>query len=72
MSSLRLKGKTRKTDEMKGWRKKMTTTLSFAECVRMEGSCFAVTPAPPPITSTVSTLLFLKSPMENGSAPAAR
>ena len=72
MISLRPKGKMRKTGGMKGWRKKMTTTLSSAGCARMEGSCYVVTLAPPPTTSTASTLLSLKSPMENGSAPAAR
>lgn len=71
MISLMVKGRMRKTGEME-WRRKTTTTLSTAGCARMEGSCFAVTPAPPPITSTASILPYPKSPMANGSAPAAR
>lgn len=46
-------------------RRKMTT-WSSAECVRMEESCCAVIPALPLTTSTVSTHLFLKFPMESG------
>lgn len=70
--SLRLKGRMRKIGGMKGWKKKTTTTLNSAECAKTEESCYAVTPAPPPTTYTVSTLLSQKSLMENGSAPAAR
>lgn len=72
MIFLRLKGRMRKIGGMKGWRKKTTITLNSAGCARMEGSCYAVTPAPPPTTYTVSTLLSPKSLMENGSVPAAR
>lgn len=72
MISPMVKGRMRKTGEMKGWKRRTTTTLNFAGCARMEESCCAVTPAPPPTTSTASTLPSQKSLMENGSAPAAR
>lgn len=50
-------------------RKRRMITWSSAECVKMEGSCYAVTPALPLITYTASTHPCLKYPTESGSAP---
>lgn len=67
-----VKGRMRKIGEMKGWKRRMTTTLNSAGCARTEESCCAVTPAPPLTTSTALTLPSPKSLMENGSALVAR
>lgn len=66
----------RKSVMKEGWwsqdqeeRKRKMITWSSAECVKTEGSCYAVTPALPLITYTASTPHCLKYPTESGSAP---
>lgn len=51
--------------------RRRTTTWSFAECAKTEESCFAVTPARPPTTSTAWTHPSRRYPTGSGCVRGA-
>lgn len=63
----RLQMEKRRTMQVEVRRRKTTTTWSSVECVKMEGSCCAVTPAPLRTTSTALTHPCLRFRTESGS-----
>lgn len=63
--------KTKRRRRRKLQERRRMTTWSFAECVKMEESFCAVTPARRPTTSTASTRLSLRSQTGSGCVLAA-
>lgn len=67
----RLQTGKRRTMQVEVRRRKTTTTWSSVECVKMEESCCAATPAPLHTTSTALTHPCLKFRTESGSVRVA-